>query len=670
MKKIKFTLLPLSVFVVLNVQANSDQLDTIDVVSDNYSPQVSNVAAKGVVKVRQATKMSDVLRTVPGVNVNGGRSVVERYNIRGVSEEYLTVTVDGARQNGYAFHHSGNYGIDPEILKRVDIDVGSNSVVAGAGSLGGSIKFETVDAADMLEEGQNFGGKVKYGWGSNGNSHQTTTMLYGRAGALDLLGYFNYRHQENGKDGNGLKNQNEGHLQDYLFKAKYNISPDQWVKFSAERYNNTALSCFRANFGMCLGDVPQPGEEGFINANHGKAYTGIKRETYTLAYGYNPVNNPLVNIKANAYNTDSKTSSMGQLQTNIRTVGGSLSNTSELDLGATHHMVLFGGEYFNTKARAYSEGPNGYITKVDSTSIYLEDQIALGDFVITPGLRYDYHKARLSPTFDKHYSRFSKALGIKYLTTENLILFANYTELFKGPDAGEVTLNGSRAYSPSLEAIRGDNKEAGINFAKDNIFSGDDSFSITAKYFQTDYDNINKNINLGGFSGYQNIGAVRLKGVEASAKYRFEDLTLGLSYARARSKQTTDVGSQVKGSSGYAAFPDSGDRYNLFVNYVIPKAQLELGWNTMWVRGINLYEETNVGSRRAPVYVPGYSEKSSYSVSNAYISWAPMQVKGLELTFGIDNIFNEAYKDHSTQYYGAVDLEPGRNYKLSASYKF
>lgn len=670
MRKTTFALLPIVVFVTLNVQANSDQLDTIDVVSDNYSPQVSNVAAKGVVKVRQATKMSDVLRGVPGVNVNGGRSVVERYNIRGVSEEYLTVTVDGARQNGYAFHHSGNYGIDPEILKRVDIDVGSNSVVAGAGSLGGSIKFETVDAADMLEEGQNFGGKVKYGWGSNGNSHQGTAILYGRAGDLDLLSYFNYRHQEDGKDGNGLKNANKGHLQNYLFKAKYNITPEQWVKFSAERYTNTALSCFRANFGACLGNVPQPGQTGYEPANHSRSYTELQRETYTLSYGFKPTDNPLTNVKANAYNTDSKTSSMGNPQTNIRTVGGAISNTSDFDLGATHHAVLVGGEYFNTKARAYGTGSNTYVTKVDSTSVYLEDQIAFDDFVVTPGLRYDYHKAHLSPIFNKSYDRVSKALGLKYLATEHVVLFANYTELFKGPDAGEVTLNGSRGYSPSLEAIRGDNKEVGFNFAKDSLFSGDDSFSITAKYFQTDYDNINKNVNLGSFSGYQSVGAVKLKGVEASAKYRIEDFTVGLSYARARSEQTSDVGSQVKGRSGFAAFPDTGDRYNLSLSYSIPTHYVELGWNTMWVRGINLYQELNVGSRRAPVYVTGYSPRKSYSVSNAYISWTPTQVKGLELTFGVDNIFNKAYKDQSTQYYSAADLDPGRNYKLSASYKF
>lgn len=62
--------------------------------------------------------------------------------------------------------------------------------------------------------------------------------------------------------------------------------------------------------------------------------------------------------------------------------------------------------------------------------------------------------------------------------------------------------------------------------------------------------------------------------------------------------------------------------------------------------------------------------KDNYAVSNAYVSWQPKPIKGLELTFGVDNIFDKAYKDHSTQYYGAVDLDPGRNYKISVAYKF
>ncbi|OOF57340.1 TonB-dependent receptor domain-containing protein [Rodentibacter myodis] len=660
MKRTKFALLPLAVFVTFNVQANAEQLDVIDVVSDNYSPQVSNVAAKGVVKVRQATKVSDVLRGVPGVNVNGSRSVVERYNIRGVSEEYLTVSIDGARQEGYSFHHSGNYGIDPEILKRVDIDVGANSVTTAAGSLGGSVKFETVDAEDMLEKGQNFGGKVKYGWGSNGNSHQSTAMLYGRVRDLDLLGYFNYRHQENGKDGNGLKNQNEGHLQNYLFKGTYHISPEQWVKFSAERYHNTALSCFRANFGMCLGDVPQPGEKGFINKNHGRAYTGIERKTYTLSYGYKPTDNGLIDMKANIYNTETENSSMTRKQSKVRTLGGTLSNRANFDFGETNHNVLIGGEYYQTKAMRFGGVDTNrrtgavtgirpdYTQKAYNTSVYLEDAIALGDFVVTPGIRYDHYKADFIG-FNKSYNRFSKALGLKYFVGENLVLFGNYTELFRGPGFGELTLVSPGRYQGSLEATKGDNKELGFNYAKENLLSSDDTFSITAKYFHTDYDNVTQSVEGIGKSTYENLGRVLVNGVEASAKYRINNLTTSVSYARARSEQ--------KDNHHYTAFPDSGDRYVFGLNYYIPSTQIDLGWNTMYVR--DFYTNAATSTR-----------KEGYAVSNAYISWSPTQVKGLELTFGVDNIFNKAYKDHSTQYYNAVDLDPGRNYKLSASYKF
>ena len=481
MKKTRFALLPVAAFVAMSVQAaDSDQLDTIDVVSDNFSPQIQNVAAKGVVKVRQATKMSDVLRGVPGVNVNGARSIVERYNVRGVSEEYLNITVDGARQEGYSFHHSGNYGIDPEILKRVDIDVGSNSVATGAGSLGGSIKFETVDAEDMLEEGQNFGGKVKYSYGSNGDSNQGTGMLYGRAGNLDLLGYFNYRHQNNGKDGNGLKNENKGHLQNYLFKGKYNFGENHWLKLSAEHYTNTSVNCYRANMAMCLGDVPSEGENGFVQATHGKARSEIERSTYTLGYAYNPNDNKWVNVKANAYYTETENSSMNRKQTKVKTVGGTLSNRSDFDLGITNHSVLVGGEYYKTTALRYggvtTNRSTGAVTgyrpdytqHAYSTSVYLEDAIGIGSLVITPGVRFDHYRADLLSS-DTSSHRFSKALGLKYALTDELVVFANYTELFKGPGFGELALVTPERYGAGLDPTRGDNKEAGFNYATNSV---------------------------------------------------------------------------------------------------------------------------------------------------------------------------------------------------------
>lgn len=660
LNKMPLALLPFSIFVAFNAQA-AEQLDTIDVVSDNIAPQAANIDAKGVTKVRQATKMSDVIRGIPGVNVNGARSIVERYNIRGVSEEYLNITVDGARQEGYSFHHSGNYGIDPEILKRVDIDVGANSIASGAGSLGGSIKFETVDAADLLEDGQNIGAKIKYAYGSNDDSNQAMATLYGRAGNLDLLGYFNYRHQENGKDGNGLENENKGKAQNYLFKAKYNFGENHWLKVSAEHYYNTAVNCYRANFGMCLGDVPEVGQRGYVQANHGRATSEIERDTYTLNYRYNPSDNKWVNIKANTYYTETENSSMNRKQTNVKTAGGSLSNRSEFDLGVTNHSVLVGSEFYKTTALRYGGVETNrrtgavigyrpdYKQHATSTSIYLEDAIGMGNFIVTPGVRFDHYHADLID-LDKTYHRFSKALGLKYLATEDLALFANYTEVFKGPGFGELTLVAPGRYTGSLSPTRGDNKEIGFNYTHSGLFSDVDGVSLTAKYFRTDYDNVNQSVSGNGGSVYASLGEVKLDGVEAQGRYWFNNFSARISYARARSEQK---------DNGFAAFPDTGDRYTFGLDYRIPSVGVEMGWNTMLVRGLTY--ATNAIS---------VVTKDKYAISNAYVSWQPKPIKGLEFTFGVDNIFNKAYKDHSTQYYSAVDLDPGRNYKLSVAYKF
>lgn len=650
MKKTTFVLLPLAAFISgIAIADDANNLDAIEVVSDNLSPQKASLFAGSLAKVRQATTTADILRSVPGVNVNGARSVIQRYSIRGVSEEYLAVTVDGARQNGYAFHHAGNYGIDPDILKRVNVDVGSNSVVTGAGSLGGAIRFETVDAADLLADGENFGAKVKWGYGTNADSNQAATTLYGRSGGLDVLGYFNYRHQEDGEDAEGVKNANKGKLSNYLFKVKYNINDEQWVKASAERYDNSSLSCQKANFGCAETDP--------------KGIAGILRKTYTLGYGFTPKDNPYVNIKANVYNTSTVVSMNGTKMSKISTVGGTLSNISEVDLGSTHHSITVGGEYYSTKSQALNSAQNNYQTKVNSSSVYLEDKIAVGDFLITPGVRYDYYQADLDKNFDKSYQRFSKALGLKYLLTEDLALFANYTEIFKGPDAGEIVLRGSRSYSPTLEAIRGNNKEVGFSFARPNIL-GNDDFSLTAKYFHTKYNHFNTNATTERGSSYQDIGEVLVKGVEVSTSYRIENFSISAGYARARSEQLDTF----LGFDNLTALPDTGDKYTLGLSYFVPDYGLEFGWNTIWVKGITV--DTASIDRTTHRAKKDSSYKESYSVSNLYASWSPKQLPTLELTAGVDNIFNKAYKDQATKYYGAADNELGRNYKFTISYKF
>ena len=99
---------------------------------------------EGLIAIRQADHISDLLRTVPGVDVGGSHSLNQRVTIRSLGDRNLRVSIDGANQNNYMYHHMGNLQIHADILQSVNIDVGTNSVVDGG--LGG-LYFIPLDAA-------------------------------------------------------------------------------------------------------------------------------------------------------------------------------------------------------------------------------------------------------------------------------------------------------------------------------------------------------------------------------------------------------------------------------------------------------------------------------------------------------------------------------------------
>jgi hemoglobin/transferrin/lactoferrin receptor protein len=67
-------------------------------------------------------------------------------------------------------------------------------------------------------------------------------------------------------------------------------------------------------------------------------------------------------------------------------------------------------------------------------------------------------------------------------------------------------------------------------------------------------------------------------------------------------------------------------------------------------------------------------------VHNLSAHWQPAAVKGLGLTLGMDNLFDEFYASQSSRTGTSIhprfgklylmDYEPGRNAKLTVSYRF
>ncbi|MDD2641261.1 MAG: TonB-dependent receptor plug domain-containing protein, partial [Arcobacteraceae bacterium] len=168
MKKNKIVLSTITIFALLNLNLQAQettQLETVDLWSTEVVSSSLNLGENSI-ETKQADHLSDLLRDLPGVDVGGTHSINNRINIRGLQDENLEITIDGAKvQNANMFHHIGNLLINPDILKKADIQVGTNSVVNG--SLGGSVSFETKNGSDMLEQGRSFGARVQTNYNSN-----------------------------------------------------------------------------------------------------------------------------------------------------------------------------------------------------------------------------------------------------------------------------------------------------------------------------------------------------------------------------------------------------------------------------------------------------------------------------------------------------------------------
>lgn len=140
----------------------------------------------------------------PEVSVGGGPGVAQKLYLRGFEDTLLNITIDGASQPGQTFHHTGRIGIEPELLKRAEVQAGTGDATSGPGALGGSIRFVTKDPDDLLREGEQVGALIKGGYFSRAEGYKTSSSLYGRFNEnWSALAVATYQDQNDYEDGNG-----------------------------------------------------------------------------------------------------------------------------------------------------------------------------------------------------------------------------------------------------------------------------------------------------------------------------------------------------------------------------------------------------------------------------------------------------------------------------------
>lgn len=634
-------------------------LQTITFNARQYTPakQTENVRHDSSVKVQQADLLNQYLPTVAGVNVGGTSGMDQHIYIRGLGSDNagsaLKITVDGVRQpETRGFNHSGISGLDPDLYKTTEVSVGNNSVTLGNNAIGGGVAFTTVDAQDLLLPDQKMGAKVKLGYASNDQQFQRSLTTYAKPNdQVDMIVSYGERDSDGGEDGKG------NHIQgdDITIKsilAKVNVMPAEGHKITAsyQSYDNHGNYPFRPNIGY-QANLPNNIHPGYTN-----------NETYALGYEYKPHSNFELNSKIYHLTNESLSQGLrGTTPMRIATSGKTDGMTASIKQQLTQHH----GDHALTHTLNY--GVEGYkksatlessdITE-DATSVgvYLQDRIELGRFALTPGVRFDHYKPSERLSSDD-YNQLSGALAGEFKLTPNHSLFASYTQLFNGPPLPETVYQSGQTFvNKDLEAETGANAELGISSRFQGVFDSQDSMSLTAKVFDTQYDNkidritgvdcaTGNSVTGGQCASYINAGETTVKGYELSAKYRLNNMRLNAGYAHAKSET----------EQGYQLNKDSGDQLNLGFNYDI-NDKFSLGSAIRHVKGL-----TRRTSATAVADLP------SFTTYDVFGSYRPSALPQLIVDAGVYNLTDAYYYEHVSN---TGDKAMGRNVKVTLSYQF
>lgn len=323
-----------------------------------------------------------------------------------------------------------------------------------------------------------------------------------------------------------------------------------------------------------------------------------------------------------------------------------------------HHRVTFGAEYVKDKVAGTGLGSNGdgvhSITEngktksssektLSSYAAYLQDEIEYGKWFIVPAIRYDHHSAYGSHTSPK--------IGVTYNATDHFRIKANYGDGFKAPSVSQLYYDlrmemgrGNWVHltgNPNLKPEKSKSWDLGVEAEFGKGYG-----SLT--YFDNDVDNLIASIPKGKDSNgynlyrYENVNKARIKGLENTLGYRFND-TLEFK-----------VTSTLLDAKDTSAGKDLTQRARLSQIYqLIYDDHKDTGWSAV------LWNQLDYKFVTGKAWERGESVKKSYSLTN--FSLTRKVNKDTRVYGSVQNIFDKKDED--------CDLD-GRFWSIGWEHKF
>lgn len=637
----------LSAMAAQSAVAESVQLDTLQVTGNSITPELNSVTAEQIEKL-QANDLEDLFSQSPEVTVGGGPDVAQKLYIRGLEDQLLNITIDGAQQSTRQFHHAGRISIEPELLKYVEVNAGAGNALSGPGALGGSIKFVTKDPEDMLKPGERFGGLVKGMFSSNTDAFKTNTTLFGRLTDdwSAMVSATNYNPDEY-EDGDGNEVAGTKFDQDFLFaKVVGHLSDSQTVRLSYEKRDDEGERTQR----------PQ-----WIVSSWNPLYPlDVERETVTLNYDLNPLDNPYLDLSLTLYNTETELFQNGRFGPYYgvgESKGFDLRNTSIVGM----HKVTYGIDYREDETVAGGDvygDKSAFQDESEVRGVYIQDDMQITDaLLLSAGLRYDDYELETQfggSDFDE--DEVSPNIGINYHFTDNWSAFASYAEAFKGPQAQDAFKIDFVANDPNLKPEDAQNAEFGVAYESTSWFG-------SAKVYRSEIEDVVADP-AGGPRLFENIGDLESDGVILELGRRWDNILARVSY-HYNDAEVDGVEANGFDHNGIANLIQ--DTFIAQLDYQL-NPQWNFGWNARFVKG-NDNIETSAGE----------IDKPGYGVHDFYAQWLPSTTEDVRVTLTVRNVFDKNYLDHASVgdfehiagFEGVRGFnEPGRDVRLSVAWQF
>ncbi|HHF4422583.1 TPA: TonB-dependent hemoglobin/transferrin/lactoferrin family receptor [Haemophilus influenzae] len=719
----KLSLAITTTLVTANALAQSVELDSINVIATRdpsrfaYTPEKQS---KDSLLSKQATSVAAALEDIPNVDIRGGsRSIAQKPNIRGLSDNRVVQVIDGVRQN-FDLAHRGSYFLPMSLIQEIEVIKGPSSSLWGSGALGGVVAMRTPNALDLLKNNDKFGVKIRQGYQTANNLSERDVSVFAANDKFDVLISAFYNNADNLRTGKGNKLNNTAYKQfGGLAKFGWQINDANRVELSHRetRFKQTAPGNNEVENELTNEQIKDQ-----INEFHGpsNSFPPINRKPSEISEFYSKVktrfgsvsylsdqqipdqstvfnyyltpDNPYLNTHIALYNNKTIEKEQRKVsgvkdQTKLTTRGINLRNSSEL----SHISFVYGVDYMRDKIST-ERGTNSsdakfraepYNANSNTTGVYLIAHIPLfGEkLLVSPSVRYDHYDTS-SKTVKYKDNHLSPATKLTWKVTNWLDFSAKYNEAFRAPSMQERFVSGSHfgaetlgltqvnkfIANPNLRPETAKNKEITANLHFDSLFKQGDKFKIEATYFRNDvkdfinlkiFNDANTNKNASASAGASTNRAFLPKNSQYQniTNARLSGIELQAQYQTERLTLFTNYGS-TKGKdkdSGEALSNIAANKIGVGVNYALVKDKFTVGATV-----------THYAAQRRVPKDHGVTYPS-YILTDLRATYAPLkgEWKNLRLDFALENLFDRKYQPAFSLMEGT-----GRNAKISAVYSF